>query len=343
MKTQQSNPSHPVHLRTPGASIRLVLPRMILLLLIFWLLQSPRSAMAQSVFPDSTDHQVWEYVTWYFWGGMCALQQIRTGPVTSKCGREYIPLLDCNEKGEMCRLLGYYRLQGDSVLVRTNHGYLNGVMDTVVCEEPEGLMYDFGAQPGDTLICQMNNTFPPTFAQFWAVAEEVQTIEGTDRRVLTMHYRPHPNAPEYIRVMRWISGIGSTVHPVYSFACIGDHCEQELKTVRATLNDEVIFVDTTLLFPCNGWVSSLGQPDPNLMDWQVFPNPASGSFTVSGPFFEEGTAADLSLCDALGRTVGEWPAVLPGRFLELGDVPPGVYVLQLRTGFLQDNRYLLVR
>lgn len=303
----------------------------------------PAPVHAQGVFPDSADQQVWEYVTWYFWGGMCEMKQIRTGTVTTVCDRAYIPVMECDEKGEMCRLTGYYRLQGDSVLIRTNYAYLNGVMDTVVCAEPEGLMYDFGVQPGDTLVCQMNNTFPPTFARFWAVSEEIQDFEGIDRRVVTMHYRPHPSAPEYIRVMRWISGIGSTVHPVYSFACIGDHCEQELKTARVRLNDEIIFSDTTLLFPCNGWVSPTRDPAAERTSWRIFPNPASTEFLITGDFPESSSGFDLLLRDPLGRALREWQRVMPGQSLDVAGLPAGWYTLQLRAGPISDTRALLLR
>lgn len=316
---------------------------LVLALLVSGLFLHPGRSRAQDVFPDTADQQVWEYVTWYFWGGMCELKQIRTGQPTAKCGREYIPVMDCDEQGTMCRVLGYYRIQGDSVLVRTNYGYLNGVEDTVVCAEPEGLMYDFGAQPGDTLICQMNNTFPATFARFWVVSEEIQIVEGIDRRVLTMHYRPHPNAPEYIREMRWISGIGSTVHPVYSFACIGDHCEQELKTVRAMRNDELLFVDTTLLFPCNGWVSPTQESEELRLSWQAFPNPAGTEFRIAGDFPEGSSGFDLLLRDALGRVLRQWRQVRPEQSLDVAGLPAGWYTLQLQAGRFADTRVFLLR
>ncbi|MBK9212520.1 MAG: hypothetical protein IPO14_06100 [Saprospiraceae bacterium] len=51
-------------------------------ILVFSLLIIPTfffEAYAQNTFPDETISQKWEYLTWYFWGGMCEKNIIKTG------------------------------------------------------------------------------------------------------------------------------------------------------------------------------------------------------------------------------------------------------------------------
>ena len=60
--------------------------------------------------------------------------------------------------------------------------------------------------------------------------------------------------------------------------------------------------------------------------FSTYPNPGHGTITVNGPAFSQ-----ASVLDAVGRTVWTQPADQAGKpTLELGSLPPGLYMLRLR-------------
>ena len=233
---------------------------------------------AQSSFPTAEDHQVWEYVIWNFWGGDCQLSFIQTGEEVDVCGHIYTEIYDCYSDINDCNLIGYYRVEGDSVLIRDLEYVWNGSQWEFVvdCELDERLMYDFSARIGDTLVCGIN--YPVDTTDFWKIDETIISYAGIQRRVLQMKFRPYPNIPTAVYNMRWIKNIGSNIHPFYSLSCIGDHCEQEQQLIRVTKNEDVIYLDTVLTFsfPCNNWQTAIEQPEIREEDIIIYPNPTSG-------------------------------------------------------------------
>lgn len=297
-------------------------------------------ANAQNQFPDEHVIQKWEYVTWYFWGGKCELRKIKNAEVVEKCNTNYIKVLDCNENEDDCFILGYYRIQGDSVLVRTNHKYYNGALDTVVCSEPEGLMYDFSTTPYDTLICQINSTWPPTFTKFWEIDKQFIEYEGIERQTTDLRYIPHPNAPYFLYRMNWIDGIGSNVHPFYSFTCIGDHCELEQQLTRVIRNDQLIYQDTTLnfFFPCTGWISSTNNVDLK-QPLLLLPNPADNFLTIRSN--SNNSSVKLSIYDMQGKEISSLDHYVFGEPFNIEYLREGIYIIQVFDGNQIQNLKLI--
>ncbi|MEL6986788.1 MAG: T9SS type A sorting domain-containing protein [Bacteroidota bacterium] len=285
---------------------------------------------AQTSFPDEKVNQKWEYVTWFFWGGHCESRIVKTGKLTNKCNQVYIQVFDCNQNENDCYLLGYYRIQNDSVLVRTNYNYFNGSRDTVVCDEPEGLMYDFSINESDSVICQINSTWPATFTNFWKVNEADVANEGVIRRVLNMDFQPHQNFPNFLRSMDWIEGIGSTTHPFYSFTCIGDHCEIEQQMVRAFIDDTLIYQDTMLQFPfrCNGWVTSTETLNKDEYSLKIFPNPTADNISIVSNVILN-APLDVRIIDLNGRVLREFTQVSVNDALDISSLSAGGYVVQI--------------
>ncbi len=313
-------------------------PYLIFLTTIFLI----QSICAQAVFPDETQPHKWEYVTWFFWGGQCQKKIILNGDKVALCGTEFIEVFDCDENENNCILIGYYRLQNDSVMMRTNQRFWNGTthIDSVDCSQPEGLMFDFGAPESDTLVCQINSTNPYTLTDFWNVQEQIITYEGIDRQTITMHYRPHPSAPDFLYEMDWIRGIGSTVHPLYSLTCIGDHCEWEQKLTRVFDNGTMIYQDTVLnfSFPCTGWITTSDSPPvAKPTNLTLFPNPVGSSFSIKAERVIS-QKMNLRIFDLLGRVVVERTNYSIGEMVNVQWLSPGLYHVELANG---DSRQLL--
>jgi len=201
-------------------------------------------------------------------------------------------------------------------------------MDTVICDEGEGLMYDFGAIDMDTMVCQLNSTWPASFINMWQLDERSIKYEGVDRQTKTMSYQPYKNSRDIEFRMRWIEGIGSDVHPFYSLSCIGDHCEQELQTVRVERNNELIFLDTMLRFsfPCNGWVTSTEEYQN--ADISINPNPMTGTFTLSSQKLAD-KKVDLIIYNSAGIQLKRCDHHRIGESLDISNFTPGVYLLTI--------------
>ena len=295
-------------------------------------------AHSQPVFPDETAQQKWEYVTWNFWGGLCEKRMVMTGPTIALCGKNYIEVLDCDENEQHCLKIGYYRVQKDSVLVRTRR-YLwddPNFTEIVDCNEPEGLMFDFGVAAGDTLACQVSGSHPPLFTDFWKTKEENISYEGVERSTLTMNFRPYPAYPNIVYPMKWIRGIGSNVHPFYSFTCIGDHCEWEQQVTKVFTNGALIYQDTALQFsyPCTGWkmppVDTVATNQPLLL----FPNPAKEYFYIQSGLLQEATF-DWWIYDQLGRLVGSQTGHPNREKIPVNNLSPGIYYVRMEHPALQ--------
>ena len=285
---------------------------------------------AQFVFPTAADQMRWEYVTWNFWGGACEVSYVQTGEEVDICGETYTEVLDCYGGLGNCRLIGYYREEGDKVMVRRIDILWNGTdwIDSVDCSVPEGLMFDFTLADNDTVFCQMRAPYEET--KFWKLGEENIENEGINRHVFNMGFSPYPNFPEVVYSMRWIEGIGSNIHPFYSFACIGDYCEQEQQLTRVWQNGTLVYLDTVLTFsfPCTEFIDATTDNSPAEEDFVLYPNPTKDKIHIA--LDHPGANFKIEkIYDILGR-------VLPYKYIDnengkltLNDLPAGIYFVSI--------------
>jgi hypothetical protein len=250
--------------------------KLILILSIFVFSIIYNKLFSQSFFPDENVVQKWEYVTWNFWGGQCQKRIIKNGQLQDICEGKYIEIFDCDENEQNCLLLGYYRINGDSVLTRLNY------IDAVDCSKPFGLTYDFGSIKGEELECALNTTYDPFQKEFWISDIQLVEYEEVERLTRFVNFIPFPNAPNVIYHMKWINGIGSNIHPFYSLSCIGDHCEQEQQVTKVIKNGKLIYQDTILDFsyPCNGWVTETNDEIIATKSLSLSPNPANSNIVI---------------------------------------------------------------
>ncbi len=274
-----------------------------LVLTSFFILMSGLCLRAQSSFPAASDHQVWEYVTWNFWGGGCYKSFVKTGEEVDICGQLFTEVYDCSLTPNDCQLIGYYRVKADSVMVLDLNYEWNGSTWEITpdCARGERLMYDFNAKVGDSLLCGID--YPIDTTEFWKVADSLITYEGTPRRVSQMRFYPYPNAPDIVYNMSWIRNIGANIHPFYSLSCIGDQCEQEQQMTKVTRNGLVIYVDTILMFsfPCTSWETAVEDEVVLEENMLLYPNPTTDKCTIESLTNE--TIDDIKIYDLMGREV----------------------------------------
>ena len=284
----------------------------------------------QSVFPTAADQMRWEYATWNFWGGYCTVSYVQTGEEVDICGMTYTEVYDCYGGLGNCQLVGYYREEGERVLIRRKDIYWNGTewLDTVDCSVPEGLMFDFSMEDGDTVDCQIN--YPNSETKFWKTGETMEVSEGISRRVLNMNFLPYPNYSEIFYSMKWIEGIGSDIFPFYSFACIGDHCEQEQQLTSVWQNGILVYRDTVLTFsfPCTDWIDETIDEVPRENTFVLYPNPATDKVQVAC----DNPNLDFKIekiYNVLGRVLPYNYVDNENRVITLNELPAGIYYVTI--------------
>lgn len=289
------------------------------------------ASQAQAVFPVEADNQIWEYVTWNFWGGHCQLDYITTGEEVDLCGEVFTPVYNCYLSLDDCSLLGYYRVEGEQVMVRDLQPYWNGTtwVDSVDCDRSERLMYDFSLTEYDTVYCGIQ--YPQSQTKFWKTGEAYIEYEVVERKTMDMSYFPYPNFEEVTFDMKWIEGVGSNVHPFYSLTCIGDHCEQEQQLTRVTRDDVVIYLDTILSFsfPCTHWLTDTEHQVSEEVQVSVYPNPASDRLTIDFNRKTNVGNTKIILYDMLGKELSMEYIDDTKDTISLEGLPAGIYYVSI--------------
>lgn len=282
---------------------------------------------AQEYFPDHTQDPKWEVVTWNFWGGFCESRIFKTGDQVDLCDGAYIEVWNCNNNEENCRKEGYYQVQNDKVYVRriVLKDVDGELVEAVNCEEPHLLMYDFGSNQNDTLGCLLNYSYDPLLKEFVVNNISQQEFQGEEREVRKMYFTPFPNNESFVYEMDWITGIGSNVHPFFSFTCFGDHCEIEEQLVKVTLGDKVIYEDSIdFFYPCEGWISNNNTlpPEEKLI---VVPNPAENIVSIQG--ISKYDNLTVKIYDVMGAV----KLTHHGPEIDVSSLSSGVYFISMQS------------
>lgn len=286
---------------------------------------------SQITFPDENVDQKWEYVTWHFWGGQCQKRIIKNGNKENICEGHYVEIFDCDENEQNCFLVGYYRIKGDSVLIRLV-GYLNG-HTFVDCSMPYGLIYDFGSNINDELECALNTFNDPFLKEFWISDIQEIEYENVNRTTRFVDYMPYSTSHDVIYNMTWIDGIGSNIHPFYSLSCIGDHCEIEQLLTKVFRNGEMIYQDTILgfSFPCTGWITSIENEIKLKSTMTVWPNPADSYIIIRSESTSYNTV-NLIIYDIQGKKLTNLNHYVLGDPLNIEYLSAGMYIIQVFDG-----------
>lgn len=278
---------------------------------------------AQVDFPDHTQNQKWEVVTWDLFGNRCFTNIFKNGDVAEICGNEFIEVFRCDENEENCRLNGYYRIQGDSILTRINMS--GSGQSSVDCSKPAGMIYDFGALRGENLECAIN--------YFYNSSHTPVTVEESSQVEYEGHLRTtwlvslgdfFPGMDHFF----WIDGVGSNVHPFYSFTCMGDGCEIYQQVTKVWRNGERIYTDTVLSFSCPN-ITSDGTIEKETNNVRLHPNPTTSSFVLSFGERTRRAVNEMKIYNQLGELVMTRSHVRSKDKIDVTNLIPGIYYVYL--------------
>lgn len=275
----------------------------------------PKVLLSQISFPTFSENPVWKIVTRSFWTGGCTVSTVKTGSPIVICSNTYFPVYECNATGDNCVNIGYYTVNSNSVFVRTS---LN-------CNEQDKIMYSFNLAVNDTLLCGFNRN---DITKFWNIQSNSVLYQGVSRLTLDMGFFPYPGIapPKPIKQMKWIDGIGSSVHPFYSLGCIGSQCEQEQQLLECSINGIITYSNYTnaLDNPCAYWVGLEEDQFGNQID--LFPTLAVDFITINN---KSNTCVSFEVVDLLGKTVCKGSFSHETSKIRVSDIPRGLYFINL--------------
>jgi hypothetical protein len=194
------------------------------------------------VFPTASQTSVWTVDYSIFGGippnGSAGKETITTSAAIELCGELWIPIIlaDTNYHNNWYyeHHLGYYRVEGEQVYWRTED-----------CNEPEGVLYDFSLDEGDSIYCLSPLNYvdgEQTNMAWYHVAYVTDwAFGGTIRRVLFLNM--HVDAAQSY-LTTWVEGIGDIHHPfrTYSGYCpFNGFCEISHDMACLRVENEVVY------------------------------------------------------------------------------------------------------
>lgn len=225
------------------------------------------------------------------------------------------------------RELGYYRVEGSKVFVKER-------LDNI---SPEFLQYDFGLQPGDSVLIKGLTNFSDDQVLYRILARD--TINCTGRNLLRLDVQfdvPVSPSSSGTYESRWVESIGDIYHPFLGFDCFDGTCEsvyfrQKYISTLDSLSIEDYRECQVVSSVAPGYIQ-----EPILL----YPNPfiaaAQSSLKIT---FPDGTGRNLKkviILDAGGREVKSFGQLSRrGVLQELeidfqpGELSLGVHLLQL--------------
>ncbi len=179
----------------------------------------------------------------------------------------------------------------------------------------EYLVYDFGANQGDTLknVYMEMGGFSPMITD--VVAGQVDSIEIGGQMHRTIQ----------IDACKWIEGIGNTFGLLKE--CFPNVSEYRVQLVCMDYAGSRIYPYYESNSVCSNIYRGIEKNDP-LSGLQIFPNPANSSITYTIP--QNGGITSIKLLDVTGRELATYIELLSGK-IDVSAVSPGVYQLQFHS------------
>jgi hypothetical protein len=184
-------------------------------------------------------------------------------------------------------------------------------------ETQEQLLYDYTAQPGDTLT----GLYSTTWGIHTQVVVTVDTvnINGIDRRRMGVS---HPDFGVTVASNYWIQGIGSLTGPTQTCNCPSVSGATALSCMS---ENGVVQYGLAVggSYDCLIHLGLDGSPGER-QELSLYPNPSTGrsSLTGTGPLLE------VQVLDTQGREVLR----TRDRMIDLVGNPPGLYMVVVITG-----------
>ncbi|RLD67312.1 MAG: hypothetical protein DRI84_02790 [Bacteroidetes bacterium] len=222
------------------------------------------NAKAQNVFPIYSDSAKWSVAEWYWYDVWTKKYQYDYD--TTFCGHTY-------SKITISPYMSSAYFRSDSL--RTYFRYGSN------CLDKEYLIYDFSLNVGDKVYPGYEVNLPGFSDTLLFRLESVDTLiyMGVDRiRFKMRYYINYPYDTSYYRIMYWLKGIGSLMHPFYSLKCMQDGCESHYDLLCYDSLGVQLYQDM-VYNTCDTTTIGIDVPQ-NKVGFRVYPNPIVDYFNV---------------------------------------------------------------
>lgn len=228
---------------------------------------------------------------------------------TLHCGKSYGILSDSYDS---------FYLRTDSVKT-----YVKFDLD---CDSAEYLLYDFGLKLHDTIFVPLM-TDRSVIDSIPVRVDSIYQIDnlGLKRKAYTIAYSPDGGL-NFFRFMTWISGIGSTFHPIYSKYYPIDAWETDYNLLCYDSLGNNVYKNTfynTCDTSFNGWVGI--DNSINQSGFFIYPNPAKDFVTISG--LADFDSYNIQIADINGRIL--YSSILRESTIDLSGFKNGLYMLTI--------------
>lgn len=185
---------------------------------------------------------------------------------------------------------------------------------------PEGLIYDFSASLGDTVVV-VNQELIPEPLHMVVILEDSLFLEDGWHKMLVLEDENFPGEEIWIEGVGSVSGLVKSCLNAFGSAC-GDFdllCSSDAG-LAIYMNPE---------YP-GCWYVSTRISDPELKDeLLVFPNPVHDILNIEGEILQGHGIYTLSIIDHTGRLVIQ--AEQKASSVNVGHLPDGLYILHILT------------
>jgi hypothetical protein len=268
--------------------------------------------LAVSQMPLLDESRLWSMVNVNCqpWGNAYTSHYLKIGGDTLINGIEYKKLdYSANEsQTDWIDYGGYIRETQDGKVYYTRLGF------------DEGLIYDFSAALGDTVVV-LNVELLPEPLEMVVILEDSILLEDGWHRMLVLEDEDYPGEETWIEGVGSLSGLVKSCLSAFGSAC-GDY-----DLLCSSDNGVDIYINPE--YPTCWYVSTRIDNNLSLEELKVYPNPVRNILTIDGEFLRTGETYEFQLTDIAGRVVINERQSLPQ--IDLGNLQKGIYFLQLKT------------
>ncbi len=184
----------------------------------------------------------------------------------------------------------------------------------------EGLIYDFGAKPGDTVEVFNQELIPETLYMV-VIAEDSVLLEDGWHRMLILEDENFPGQETWIEGVGSVSGLVKSCLNAFGSAC-GD-----FDLLCSSDGGQEIYINPE--YPACWYVSTrIGSLDAR-EEIQLFPNPVRDILHIDGTFTETQQSYDIRIIDPSGRMILQEKS--NARSIRLENLEPGIYIIRIQT------------